>query len=71
MKLVKTDDSDFRRDETNNALINTNVNAYLIYKQKREANKIASLNIKKINDLEKEIQQLKELVIKLAEGKNG
>ena len=64
MRLVKTQNSDFYRDEDTNALINTNASAYKLYKQQR-----ADRN--KVNTMQQEIDELKALVNKLLEDKNG
>lgn len=64
MRLVKTQNSDFYRDEDTNALINTNASAFKLYKQQR-----ADRN--KVNTMQQEIDELKALVTKLLEDKNG
>lgn len=64
MRLVKTQNSDFYRDEDTNALINTNASAFKLYKQQRaDRNKVANM--------QQEIDELKMLVKKLLEEKNG
>lgn len=50
--IIKTDDISFNRDSTNHALINTNAEAYSLYKQKR-------LQQKNHNDLQGQIDNLK------------
>jgi hypothetical protein len=55
MRLVKTNNKEFFRDEHNNALINTNASAYKQYKIYRE-------NRNTINDLKSEIKELKEII---------
>jgi hypothetical protein len=63
MRLVKTQNADFYRDEDTNALINTNASAYKLYKQQR-ADRI------KVNTMQQEIDELKALVAKLLEDKH-
>lgn len=58
MKLVKTKTADFSRDVDTNAVINTNVTAYKLYKQQRN-------NRDTIEGLRDEINQLKSLVQEL------
>ena len=69
--LVKTEDSDYYRDTGTNALINTNVNAFRLYKQARESARKSTKTESQINELQKEIDDLKNLVKKLLEDKNG
>jgi hypothetical protein len=64
MRLVKTQNSEFYRDEDTNALINTNASAYKLYKQQR-----ADRN--KVSTMQQEIDELKALVAKLLEDKHG
>ena len=66
MSLIKTNNPDFWRDESSNALINTNVNAYKLYKQQRQN---ASKNVE-LDRLKDEVAELKLLVKKLLEEKN-
>jgi len=58
--VIKTDKEDFLRDTTNNALINTNVNAYKQYVQQRESQK-------KVMDIESEVTSLKKDVTDIKE----
>lgn len=71
MDLIKTQNSDFGRDDRNNALINTNVAAFKLYKQQRSNRLVINNSQKEINDLKSEIADLKELVKKLIEEKHG
>lgn len=69
--LVKTSDPNFFRDERTNALINTNVSAYQLYKQRRDGEKtISSLN-NDINELKVELDSIKNLLKELLEKNNG
>jgi len=58
MKLVKTKTADFSRDVDTNAVINTNVTAYKLYKQQRNSRDT-------IEELKEEVNQLKALVHEL------
>ena len=58
MKLAKTSAQDFYRDLDTNAVINTNVAAYKLYKQQRS-------NRDTIESLREEIDNLKNLVHEL------
>lgn len=62
MKLVKTNTSDFSRDLDSNAVINTNVTAYKLYKQQRNSRDT-------IEGLRDEVDQLKALVQELIKNK--
>lgn len=50
--MIKTDDGSFNRDSGNHALINTNAEAYSLYKQQRAQQK-------NHNDLQGQIDNLK------------
>lgn len=69
--LVKTEDTDFCRDDSSNALINTNAYAFKLYKQQRDSSLNASKNEEKIKSLENEIEELKQMVKILVEKQNG
>lgn len=71
MDLIKTQNPDFGRDDRNNALINTNVAAFKLYKQQRNNRRSLDTSQKEINELKDEIADLKNLVKKLLEDKNG
>ena len=64
MRLVKTQNPDFFRDQDTNALINTNASAYKLYKQQRA-------DRGRVENMQQEIDELKMLVKKLLEEKNG
>ena len=59
-QVAKTEKEDFLRDTTNQALINTNVNAYKQYVQQRESQK-------KVMDIEGEVTSLKRDVTDIKE----
>ena len=51
--MIKTENDGYLRDDSNHALINTNVNAYKHYVHQRESQK-------KVRSLESEVDSLKE-----------
>lgn len=51
--FVKTEKEDFSRDNTNNALINTNISAYKNYRLQRDSQK-------KVNNIESDVFLLKK-----------
>lgn len=66
-ELVKTNLVDFHRDKESNALINTNVHAYKLYKQQRKDRLSVLKKDKRIEKLEDELKDLKQLVKGLLE----
>lgn len=66
-ELVKTNLVDFQRDKESNALINTNVHAYKLYKQQRKDRLSVLKKDKRIEKLEDELKDLKQLVKGLLE----
>ena len=69
--MIKTDDPNFVRDEGTNALINTNVNAFKLYKQQRESMTAQSQNEQEINDLKQKLLEMDALIKNLIREKNG
>jgi len=69
--MIKTDDPNFVRDEGTNALINTNVNAFKLYKQQRESMQAQSQNEQEINDLKQKLLEMDALIKNLIREKNG
>jgi len=68
---AKTEDPDFVRDERSGALINTNVNAYRLYKQQRSSQThIKNLDYE-IDSLRNEINELKQLIKEVVKEKHG
>jgi len=63
MRLVRTQNPNFHRDEDTNALINTNVTAFKSYKQQRQ-------DRQKVDSMQKEIDDLKNLVQLLLKDKD-
>ena len=69
--LVNTQLPDFSRDATTGALVNTNVNAYRLYKQQRQNQQtVESLN-GELTSVKSELNELKALIKTLLEEKNG
>lgn len=68
--LQKTNNPDFYRDESSHALINTNVTAYRLYKEKRDSDKNVSELSQKVNQLTSELGDIKALLKELLEKKN-
>lgn len=71
MKLVKTNDPDYCKDEANGGVINTNVNAFKMYKQRRESEKNVSILNNQINNLQNEVQDLKNLIKEFLRDRDG
>jgi hypothetical protein len=69
--MIKTDDPNFVRDEGTNALINTNVNAFKLYKQQRESMTAQAQNEQEINDLKQKLLEMDALIKNLIREKNG
>jgi len=69
--LVKTNDPDFLRDESSQALINTNINAFNQYKLARAGRESVMNQEKRIKSLENDISQLKELINNIVSKNNG
>ena len=69
--MIKTDDPNFVRDERTNALINTNVSAYKLYKQQRESVTAQAQNEQEISDLKQKLIEMDALIKNLIREKNG
>lgn len=67
---IKTNDPDFVRDDSSTALINTNVNAYKLYKLNRINKSQLTMHKEEITSLKNQINELTQLVNKLIEGKH-
>lgn len=71
MAIIKTNDPDFCKDDSSGAIINTNINAYRLYKQQRNnQGEVSSLNTK-IEVLENELRELKTLLKDIVREKHG
>lgn len=71
MKYLKTNDPDFVRDANSTALINTNVRAYIQYKEARANKKQVHSNEEELKNLKNEVDELRSLVKMLLREKNG
>ena len=69
--MIKTDDPNFVRDESTNALINTNVNAYKLYKQQRENMTAQTQSEQEISELKQKLLEMDALIKTLIREKNG
>jgi hypothetical protein len=60
--MIKTENDGYLRDDSNHALINTNVNAYKQYIHQRDSqNKVVSLE-SEVDSLKKDITDIKEML---------
>jgi len=71
MKLIKTNDPDFCKDRVNGGVINTNVNAYKLYKQKRDSERSVSNLNRQVSSLQNEVQDLKNLIQEFLRDRDG
>ena len=62
-KMIKTENQDYIRDNTNHALINTNVNAYKHYVQQRESQKKVVGIEHEVDTLKKDVTEIKEMLM--------
>jgi hypothetical protein len=68
--IIKTEREDFLRDQTNHALINTNVNAYKHYVQQRESQKKVVGIEHEVDTLKKDVTEIKEMLMILLKQTN-
>ena len=69
--IVKTEDNDFNRDDSNFALINSNVEAYRLYRRQRvQHNEHANLQ-RQINDLKDDMTDIKSMLKVLIQRENN
>ena len=69
--MIRTDDPNFARDESTNALINTNVNAFKLYKQQRDNMAAQSQSEQEISELKLRLLEMDALIKNLIREKNG
>jgi len=69
--MIRTDDPNFARDESTNALINTNVNAFKLYKQQRDNMAAQSQSEQEISELKHKLLEMDALIKNLIREKNG
>jgi hypothetical protein len=69
--IVKTEDSDFNRDDSNFALINSNVEAYRLYRHQRaQQNEHANLQ-RQIDTLKDDMTDIKSMLRVLIQRENN
>jgi len=61
--MIKTENPDYIRDDSNHALINTNVNAYKNYVQQRQAQKKVIDIEDEVGNLKKDVTEIKEMLM--------
>ena len=61
--MIKTENPDYIRDDSNHALINTNVNAYKNYVQQRQAQKKVIDIEDEVGNLKKDVGEIKEILM--------
>jgi len=61
--MIKTENPDYIRDDSNHALINTNVNAYKNYVQQRQAQKKVVGIEHEVDTLKKDVTEIKEMLM--------
>jgi hypothetical protein len=71
MSLIPTEDLNFARDPGSNAVINTNVNAYKMYKQQREVARNTDHLAQDVESLKSELGEIKTLLTQLLQNVNS
>jgi len=61
--MINTENPDYIRDDSNHALINTNVNAYKNYVQQRQAQKKVVGIEQEVDTLKKDVGEIKEMLM--------
>lgn len=69
--IVKTEDSDFLRDQSNYALINNNINAYNLYKQQRKQQSDFNSVQQEIDALKNDMSDIKSMLHILIQRENN
>lgn len=70
MILVKTEETDFERDSGSRALINTNVDAYTLYKQRRQQQNDTNNLQNQIDNIKEDIGEVKKMLMILIQRDN-
>jgi hypothetical protein len=70
MNLIKTEKDQFLRDDSNHALLNTDINAYKQYIQTRRSQKKVMDVEKEVSSLKKEIGDVKSMLMVLINQNN-
>ena len=68
--MIKTENPDYIRDDSNHALINTNVNAYKNYVQQRQAQKKVIDIEDEVGNLKRDVGEIKEMLMILLKQTN-
>lgn len=63
--IIPTTDANFGRDPNNNAVINTNTAAYLLYRQQRNGEKGVDALRQEVGELKTELNDIKQLLQQL------
>jgi hypothetical protein len=59
---IKTDSENFMRDQRNSALLNTDVNAFKLYRQQRESQTAVSTVQEQVDGLKQDVSDIKEML---------
>ena len=71
MARVATEEKHLVRDTNSRAVINTDRNAYTMYKGKREQDKKAGDLVQDVNNLKQDIHEIKQMLHSIIRGSNG
>ena len=71
MNRVSTEEKNLVRDTNSRAVINTDRNAYTMYKAKREQDKKANDLVQDVNRLKEDIHEIKQMLHSIIRGSNG
>jgi hypothetical protein len=63
--IIPTTDANFGRDPSSHAVINTNVTAYMLYKQQRESVRTIDSMGQEMDQLKGELSEIKQLLQQL------
>ena len=71
MEYVETENKGIVRDVHSHALINTDKNAFSLYKAKRESDKNAKCLVTDVQNLKQDIFEIKQMLHNLIKESNG
>ena len=71
MAIVATEEKHLVRDTNSRAVINTDRNAYTMYRAKREQDKKANDLVQDVNRLKEDIHEIKQMLHSIIRGSNG
>ena len=66
--LLKTDEDYVYRDPSSKALLNTNIDEYLLFKSKRARDKMIDDVIKDVDSLKQDISEIKSMLMSVLKG---